>query len=607
MRGMRTRRSARASVEAITASANGSPPSSDRYKWIALSNVTLGVLLATLDGSIVLIAMPDIFRGIHLDPLVPANSFYLLWMILGFLVVTSVLIVSFGRLGDMYGRVRMYNLGFVVYTLASLALTVDWMTGPDGAIYLIAFRLVQGVGAAFLLANSAAILTDAFPANQRGMALGINNIVGVSGMFVGLVLGGVLAPIDWRLVFLISVPVGLFGTVWAYLKLEERSRPRRASIDWWGNFTFALGLVAIMVSVTYGIRPYGSAATGWGSPRVIALLLGGVVSLAAFAAIERRVKEPMFRLPLFRIRAFTFGTLSTFLSAVARGGLLFMLIIWLQGIWLPQHGYDFTETPLWAGIYMLPLTVGMLIAGPTSGYMSDRFGARWFATGGMLGAALSFFLLILLPTNFPFPLFALVLALNGISMGMFASPNRAAVMNSLPPGDRGAGGGMNQTFQNSAQVLSIGIFFTLMILGLAGSLPHTMTAGLQAHGVVAATARHVGSLPPVSILFAAFLGYNPIQSLLGPHVLATLSAVNRTTLTGRAFFPQLISSPFRTGLHEAFTFAIVACLIAAAASLMRGETYHHSDPAPGRTSGDAPPLEEADVGARAGAGREPLA
>jgi MFS family permease len=339
---------------------------------------------------------------------------------------------------------------------------------------------------------------------------------------------------------------------------------------------------------------------------VIVLLLGGVASLAAFAAIERHVEEPMFRLPLFRIRAFTFGTLSTFLSAVARGGLLFMLIIWLQGIWLPQHGYDFTETPLWAGIYMLPLTVGMLIAGPTSGYLSDRFGARWFATGGMLGAALSFFLLILLPTNFPFALFAVVLALNGIAMGMFASPNRAAVMNSLPPGDRGAGGGMNQTFQNSAQVLSIGIFFTLMILGLASSLPHTMTAGLEAHGVAAATARHVGGLPPVSILFAAFLGYNPIQSLLGPHVLATLSAVNRATLTGRSFFPHLISSPFRSGLHEAFTFAIIACLIAAAASLMRGQKYHYAAPVSGRARGDSAPLYDTEPSATAGADPHPV-
>jgi EmrB/QacA subfamily drug resistance transporter len=549
----------------------------ERYKWIALSNVTLGVLLATLDASITLIAMPAIFRGIHLDPLEPANSFYLLWMILGFLVVSSVLIVSLGRLGDMFGRVRIYNLGFLIYTVASLLLTVDWMTGRAGAMWLIVFRIVQGVGAACLLANAAAIITDAFPANQRGMALGINNIVGVSGMFVGLVLGGLLAPIDWRMVFLISVPVGLFGTVWAYLKLEERSKPKRAPIDWPGNITFATGLILLMVSVTYGIRPYGSHATGWSSPRVIALLAAGVACLVAFAAIERRVENPMFRLPLFRIRAFSFGTLSTFLSAVARGGLMFMLIIWLQGIWLPQHGFDFTETPLWAGIYMLPLTIGMLIAGPTSGFLSDRFGARPFATGGMIGAAVSFLLLSLLPTDFPYPLFALVLALNGISMGLFASPNRAAVMNSLPASERGAGGGMNQTFQNSAQVLSIGIFFTLMIAGLAATLPAALGSGLEAHGVGAVAAHRAAQLPPVSILFAAFLGFNPIQHLLGPHVLASLSAHDQAVLTGRSFFPHLISSPFRTGLHEAFVFAILACLVAAAASALRGGRYHHTE------------------------------
>jgi MFS family permease len=579
----------------------GSAPVNDKYKWIALSNVTLGVLLAVLDGSIVLIAMPSIFRGIHLDPLVPANSFYLLWMILGFLVVTSVLIVSLGRLGDMYGRVKMYNLGFLVYTIASLFLTVDWMTGRAGALYLIAFRVVQGVGAAFLLANSAAILTDAFPANQRGMALGINNIVGVSGTFIGLVLGGLLAPIDWRLVFLISVPIGLFGTVWAYLKLEERSTPKRAKVDWWGNLTFAIGLILIMVSVTYGIRPYGGHATGWTSPKVLILLGTGVASLVAFALIEWRVEDPMFRLPLFRIRAFTFGTLSTFLSAVARGGLMFMLIIWLQGIWLPQHGYDFTETPLWAGIYMLPLIVGMLLAGPTSGFLSDRFGARWFATGGMLGAALSFFLLALLPIDFPYPLFAAILFLNGVSMGMFASPNRAAVMNSLPASDRGAGGGMNQTFQNSAQVLSIGIFFTLMIIGLSSSLPSALTTGLKAHGVSAATAAGVAHLPPVSILFAAFLGYNPIQHLLGAHALSGISAHNQAVLVGKSFFPHLISAPFRAGLHEAFAFAIIACLIAAAASLMRGGKYHHTAPDSSESSEQAPPKQSSQLRPRVAA------
>ncbi|HET6449261.1 MAG TPA: MFS transporter [Conexibacter sp.] len=542
----------------------------DRYKWIALSNATLAVLLATLDGSITIIAMPDIFRGIRLDPLVPANSFYLLWMILSYLVVTSVLIVSLGRLGDIVGHVRIYNLGFVIYTVASLLLAIDWMTGRAGATFLIAFRVVQGVGGACLLANSAAIITDAFPAHQRGMALGINNIVGVSGFFIGLVLGGLLAPIDWRLVFLISVPVGLFGTVWAYRSLHELSTPRRAPIDWAGNLTFALALICVMVAVTYGIRPAGGHPTGWGSPRVLSLLGASLALFAAFVTIELRSRAPMFRLGLFRIRAFTFGTLSTFLSAIARGGLMFMLIIWLQGIWLPRHGYSFEQTPLYAGLYMLPLTIGMLCAGPTSGWLSDRFGARPFATGGMLLSACGFGLLMLLPTDFAYAQLAAILALIGISMGMFASPNRAAVMNSLPPEDRGAGGAMNQTFQNSAQVLSIGVFFTLLIVGLSGSLPPTLDAGLQAHGVPAATAHGVAHLPPVSILFAAFLGYNPIEHFVGPHVLAALPAHDQAVLTGHSFFPTLIAGPFRDGLHAAFAFAIVACLIAAAASSLRG-------------------------------------
>jgi EmrB/QacA subfamily drug resistance transporter len=565
----------------------------DRYKWIALSNTTLAILLATLDASITLIAMPDIFRGIHLDPLVPGNSSYLLWMILGYLVVSSVLIVSLGRLGDIFGRVRIYNLGFVIYTVASLLLAVDWMTGQDGALYLVIFRIVQGVGGACLLANAAAIITDAFPPDQRGMALGINNIVGVSGMFVGLILGGLLAPIDWRLVFLVSVPVGLFGTVWAYLKLEERSEPKAAKIDWWGNVTFALGLVLAMVAITYGIRPYGGSATGWGSPRVLALLAGSVVSLIAFAVIERRVEDPMFRLPLFRIRAFTFGTLSTFLAAVARGGLMFMLIIWLQGIWLPLHGFDYTETPLWAGIYMLPLTVGMLFAGPISGYLSDRYGARPFATGGMLAAAASFVLLTMLPIDFSYPAFAAILLFNGISMGMFASPNRAAVMNSLPRADRGAGGGMNQTFQNSAQVISVGIFFTLLVIGLSSTLPTTLAHGLEAHGVGQATAHRAGQTPPISVLFAAFLGYNPIQHLVGAEALHALPVHAQATLSGHAFFPQLISEAFSNGLDTAFAFAIVACLVAAGASLLRGGRYHADDAElqPQRVASQIPELE----------------
>jgi MFS family permease len=545
----------------------------DRYKWVALTNTTVGVLLATIDSSIMLIAMPDIFRGIQLDPLRPGNSAYLLWLILGYLVTSSVLVVSVGRLGDMFGRVRMYNLGFVVYTFASLALTVDWMTGHPGAIWLLVWRIVQGVGGAFLVGNSGAILTDAFPPRQRGLALGINNVAGISGSFIGLVLGGLLAPVNWRLVFLISVPCGLFGAVWAYRKLRDLGTRTGEPIDWLGNVTFAAGLILVMVGVTHGIQPYGGHVMGWSSPTVLGYVAGGVTLLVAFGVIETRVAHPMFRLPLFRIRAFTFGTLSTFLSALGRGGLMFMMIIWLQGIWLPLHGYTFEETPLWAGIHMLPLTAGFLLAGPVSGYLSDRFGARPFATTGMVVAATTFVLLELLPIDFPYPAFAGILLLNGLAMGCFASPNRAAVMNSLPMRHRGAGGGMNSTFQTSAQVFSIGIFFTLMITGLAAVLPGTLFTGLTAHHVPAAVASAVAATPPVSVLFAAFLGYNPIQHLVGTNVLAHVPAGDRAALTGSGFFPKLISGPFESGLHVAFTFAIAACLIAAAASLFRGTRY----------------------------------
>ncbi|MGH9089512.1 MAG: MFS transporter [Acidimicrobiales bacterium] len=547
----------------------------DRYKWVALSNATLAVLLATLDGSITIIAMPDIFRGIHLSPLQPGNSFYLLWMILGYLVVTSVLVVGLGRLGDLFGRVRMYTLGFAVFSVFSILLSVTWLQGSSGALWLILMRVGQGVGGAFLFANSAPILTDAFPSNQRGLALGINSVAAIGGSFLGLVLGGVLAPVEWHLVFLVSVPFGILGTVWARLKLRELGERHVSKIDWWGNITFAVGLVAVLVGITYGIEPYGGHTMGWTNPKVLAGLIGGVVLLAVFMVIETRVKNPMFNLKLFRIRAFSAGNLATLLASIGRGGLMFILIIWLQGVWLPQHGYSFSQTPLWAGIYMLPLTAGFLIAGPFSGVLSDRYGARPFATGGMVLAAVAFGLLELLPANFSYVLFALLLLLMGLAMGIFSAPNLAGIMNSLPPNQRGAGAGMLTTFQNSAMVLSIGVFFTLIILGLASTLPTSLYHGLVSQGVPSTAAHKAASLPPVASLFAAFLGYNPIHTLLGP-TLAHLPAAKVHFLTGRAFFPRLISSPFHHGLGEAFDFAVVACLIAAVASWFRGGKYHYS-------------------------------
>ena len=537
--------------------------------------------MATIDASIVIIAMPAIFRGIGLNPLAPGNITYLLWMILGYLLVQSVCVVTLGRLGDMFGRVKIYNLGFVVFTLASILLSLDPLTGSGGAMWLIGWRFVQAFGGAMLMANSAAILTDAFPANKRGMALGINQIAGISGQFVGLLLGGLLAAVDWRLVFWVNVPIGLFGTVWAYKSLREIATTRRARIDWVGNIMFVLGLGALLVAITHGIQPYGGHATGWTNPWIIGGLIGGIVMLIAFGIFETKIAEPMFQMSLFKIRAFAAGNAASLLGSIARGGLQFMLVIWLAGIWLPQHGYDFAVTPLWAGIYMLPLTAGFLIAGPISGTLSDRYGQRLFATSGLLLAALCFVGLMLLPVDFSYWVFALLIFGNGIGSGLFASPNTSAIMSAVPARHRGSASGMRSTFQNSGMALSIGIFFSLMIAGLASTLPKTLTAGLTGQGVPASVATQVSHLPPVSTMFAALLGYNPVRNLLAPSgVLARLPAHNVAVLTGRQFFPHLISAPFHHGLVIVFTAAAVMSVTGALVSLLRGKQFYYDDKAP---------------------------
>jgi MFS family permease len=546
----------------------------DRYKWVALSNTTMAVFMSALDGSIVIISLPAIFRGIHLDPLAPGNISYLLWMIMGYRLVQAVLVVTLGRLGDMYGRVRIYNAGFAVFAVASVLLSFDPLDGAHGALWLIGWRTLQAAGGSMLTANSAAILTDAFPSDQRGLALGVNQIAAIAGQFFGLLAGGLLATLDWRAVFWVNVPVGVFGALWAYRKLRDTGERHHARIDWWGNVTFAVGLSAILIAITNGIKPYHGHTMGWRSPTVLGSLAGGVLLLALFVLIEARVREPMFQLRLFRIRAFAAGNLAGLVAAAARGGLQFMLIIWLQGIWLPLHGYDYGETPLWAGIYLLPLTGAFLISGPASGFLSDRFGARGFATAGMLLFGASFIGLMLLAVDFSYGAFAALITANGIGVGMFSAPNSSSIMGSVPAAQRGAASGVRSAFQNSGTALSIGVFFSLMIAGLARSLPRTLTGGLQRQGVPHAIAHHVATLPPVSSLFAAMLGQNPLRHLLAPsHTLSSLPAANQRTLTGREFFPHLISGPFHHGLTLVFSVAAALSVLGAIASALRGGRY----------------------------------
>jgi MFS family permease len=542
---------------------------SKNYKWVALTNTTIGLLMVTINSSILLIALPNIFRGIGLNPLAPGNTSYFLLILMGFLLVTSVLVVSLGRVGDMFGRVKMYTLGFAIFTVFSVLLSVTWMTGASAALWIILMRVGQGVGGAFIFANSSAIITDAFPADERGFALGINGVAAIGGSFLGLLLGGLLAPIEWHLVFLVSVPFGLFGTLWAYFRLHDTGERIQASIDWIGNILFAVGLVGVLTGIVYGLQPYGGHTMGWTSPFVLSALLGGLAVLIGFVVVEHHVDDPMFQLKLFRSRAFAMGNLAGLMAALARGGLQFILIIWLQGIWLPLHGYSFERTPLWAGVYMIPLTVGFFISGPLAGKLADRYGPRPFATLGLVLSGLALLGLQALPMDFPYPLFALLLLLVGLALGLFAAPNTSAVMNSLPANQRGAGGGMLNTFQNSASVLSIGFFFTIITLGLATALPHALFSGLTAQGVPAQSAQSISHLSPIGSLFAAFLGINPIHQLLGAHLLAQ-PGVHASYLTGRSFFPNLIAGPFGRGLRLAFSLAAVLCFIGAVFSWMRG-------------------------------------
>lgn len=558
------------------------------YKWIALSNTTLGVLMAAMNSSILLISLPAIFRGLNVNPLEPSESGYLLWMMLGYMVITATLLVTLGRLSDMWGRVKLYNLGFVIFTVGSILLFLTPSSGNAGALEIIIFRLVQGVGGGFLIANSTAILTDAFPLNERGMALGLNMVAVLAGSLVGLVVGGLMSTLWWRAVFLISVPVGVFGTVWAYKMLREQAAIRGARrIDLLGNICLGGGLTIFLVAMTYGIMPYGTSNTGWGNPWVIAGLVVGLALIALFIYVETRVKEPLFDMHLFKIRSFSMGCAAQLMSALAYGGFQFAIIVWLQGIWLPLHGYNFEDTPFWSAIYIIPLLVGFMLFGVAGGWLSDRIGQRGLTTGGMLALAIGFAILTFFPVDFAYLPFALVLFLIGSAFGVFASPNTAAIMNALPRQYRGVGSGMRSTFQNVGSPLSLALIFSVLVVALGSRLPAAILSGLTQAGVPAQAATQVSRLPPTGALFASFLGYNPMQTLLPPAVIQGLSAAQQSNILSTHFFPGVIGEPFIAALHVVFWLSVGLALLAAIFSALRGERFAYEE------------LEEQHAGAEA--------
>ena len=532
------------------------------------------MFMAAVNGSIILISLPAIFNGINLDPL---TSFqYLLWILMGYGIVTATLLLSFGRLSDIYGRVRLYNIGFAIFTAGSILLFLTPDTGDAGAIELIVFRIIQAVGAAFIFSNSAAILTDAFPPDERGKALGLNQVAALSGQFIGLLIGGILAVFHWRYVFLISVPFGVVGTIWAFLKLKEPAYEKRSrKIDIWGNLSFIGGLTLFLVGITYALLPYGSASMGWGDPWVITALFCGILLLVAFPIIETRVEDPMFRMDLFKIRNFAFGNAAGFISALARGGVMIVLIILLQGIWLPLHGYSFESTPFWAGVFMLPLTIGFVVMGPLSGIISDKYGARWISTLGMVLVGIAFLILAILPYNFEYLPFALALLIMGLGNGMFSSPNAAAIMNSVPPEERGVTSGMMSTLVNSGFVLSMGMFFTIIVVGLTGAFPPMLSTALSAANATPLVPA-MSAIPPTGALFAAFLGYNPIHIILAglpPALLASVAPATLAYLTGAVWFPTTLAQAFMPSLALSFYIGAGISFIAALLCALRGDRY----------------------------------
>ncbi|WP_220211445.1 MFS transporter [Reticulibacter mediterranei] len=549
-------------------------PIDPRYKRVLLTNITLSGFMTNMQESIILISLPAIFNGIHINPLSPNAAMYFLWILIGYRAVLALLLVTFERIGALFGHVRLYKLGFAIFTVGSILLWLTPSTGNTGALELILFRFIQGIGSSFLLANTMPIINGALPVNERGLALGIPPITTLLGVIIGLILGGILAYVDWRLVFFVSVPLGIVGTIWAYIMLREVvTNGGNHTMDRADTIPLIGGATLLLLGITSGIEPY-NGSVGWDNPLAIGAVTIGVILLAVFIWIEFHVENTLFQLNLFKIRIFTAGNVSNFLASLTRGGLQFLLIIWLQGIWLPLHGYTYKVIPLWAGIYMCPLLVGFVLA-PFGGYLFNRSRMHLSATVGALIQMVSFLLLTVLPIYANTIWLVILILLLGLGQGMFNLPNVLLIMNSVPRERFGAASVMRATFQDLGFLISIGGFFGIITAGLAAGLPSTLFNELTQAGVPTAVAQNSSHLPPLAALFAVFLGYNPMVSLLPPSVLQALPPMNRDHLLGSMFFPNLISPLFTASLSSAFYLAAALCFLAAIASLLCRERSIH--------------------------------
>jgi MFS family permease len=530
-----------------------------KSKWIALSNTSIAIFIAFANYNMIIIALPQIFNSLRFNPTAPDALGYLIWLILGYMIVTSSLVVTFGRISDLKGRAKLYSFGFLIFAISSGILSTVNGYGDSAVLEMIILRLFQGVGGGLLMVNSAAILTDYFPKNELGKALGLNQVSGLVGGVAGLIIGGVLSVINWRYIFLLDFVVGIIGTLWSFKSLRDVQKPIKQPLDIIGNVLFALGITLLLISVTYGLLPYGNQQLGWGNPFVITGLTISFLAIGIFVLVESKVKNPMFDLSLFKVRDFSVANFTNFIASMARQGILLMMLVLLQGIWLPLHGVPYSQTPFWAGLYLIPNMLGFAALGPISGILSDRYGSKVFTSLGLFVSALGFFLLSLLPYDFQLWQFFAISFLMGAGMGLFSSPNMADIMASVPVQKRGAASGMRASLQNTASAISVVLYFSVVITGMAVTLNSSIESALSSYGI------HLNvNLPAAVAIFSALLGYDPLSSLTSSLPTSVASHIDTP-----AFFVTAIAPSFMSGFRLMLNISAALLVLSGILSLAR--------------------------------------